>query len=71
MGTITVKVGSIPGVLSDIALNAGATVRDALAAAGLNASGYDVRLNGTTITDLNTTLSNGALVLLAKQIKGN
>ncbi len=71
MSTITIKVGTIPGVLNDIALNAGATVKDALAAAGLNALGYDVRVNGTTITDLNTTLSNGALVLLAKQIKGN
>lgn len=67
---ITVKVGRLPGTLNDVALESGANVGQALSHAGLNAEGYEVRVNGNTATS-STTLSDGDTVLLTRQIKGN
>ncbi len=70
-GYITVKVGRLPGQIQEYVLNGDRTVRAALAVAGLNANGYEVRLNGNPVTDLGTAVSNGDQVLLTRVIKGN
>lgn len=70
MGEIIVKVGKMPGVLTEVALGAGATVANALEAAGLSADGMDIRVSGNTAT-LETALTNGSIVILAAKIKGN
>jgi putative ubiquitin-RnfH superfamily antitoxin RatB of RatAB toxin-antitoxin module len=70
MSTIIVKVGQMPGTLSEVALSEGATVRDALSQAGLSVGSNEIRVNGQTATE-STTLSNNAIVLLVAKIKGN
>lgn len=67
---VLVKVGKLPGVLSDIALNDGATVETALSTANLDATGFEVRVNGESATG-STRIADGDTVLLTRQIKGN
>ena len=68
--SIEVKVGTVPGVLKTIALDDDATAQDAITTAGVDASGYDVRVNGDSVA-LSKELEDGDSVLLFKQIKGN
>lgn len=67
---ITVRVGYMPGTIQEVAVSSGAKVSEVLSVAGMESSGYDIRVNGETATT-STTVSQGALVLLVKQIKGN
>ena len=71
-GYITVKVGKLPGGVTEIALNGGRTVADALGAAGLDGaiSGHEIRVNGA-VSDRARNLRQGDLVLLVRQVKGN
>lgn len=69
--TKTIKVGMMPGTINEYAVEAGTTVREVLELAGLSASGYDVKIDGTKITDFEQTVDNANLVLLVKQVKGN
>ena len=67
---ITVRVGRLPGRIAEIALNGGRSVADALAAAELDPTGYEVRVNGSP-AEAGTELEDGDTVLLVKKIKGN
>jgi sulfur carrier protein ThiS len=67
---IMVKVGKLPGAISEIALNGDRTVRAALQAAELNATGYQIRVNGDD-ADLDTRVYEGSSIFLVKKIKGN
>ena len=67
---IMVKVGKLPGAITEIALNGDRTVNAALQAAGLNPSGFQVKVNGADAT-LETSLVEGSTVFLVKKIKGN
>jgi soluble P-type ATPase len=69
----TIKVGVMPGKINEFVVEIGTTVTDVLALAGLDASGYDVKVDGIKVTDLSRTLvgERTNLVLLAKQVKGN
>lgn len=69
--TLTVKVGVIPGAINEYVLEAGSTVGQALELANLTATGYDVRLDGNTVSVDTTIPSDAKLIILAKQIKGN
>lgn len=66
-----IKVGKIPGRTQVVELNEGATIADALRAADLSVSGYELRLSGQVTDDFNKTVSDGDMVLLAQKIKGN
>ena len=66
-----VKVGKIPGRTQVVELNEGATIADALKAADLPVSGYELRLSGTVTEDFNKEVKDGDMVLLAQKIKGN
>ncbi len=68
--SIHVQVGVVPGVRKDVDLEDGATAGEAIAEAGFDASGYDVRVNGDSVA-LSEGLGDGDTVLLFKQIKGN
>ena len=68
---VSVKIGIMPGRISEFVFNAGTTVQEALGVAELNAQGYEVRYNGTTITDMDKTLTESGTLLLVKQVKGN
>jgi len=65
-----ITIGKVPGTLSNIAVDDNAKVSDALAAAELNADGFEIRLNGAEAS-LNTPVPDGAKVFLVKKIKGN
>ena len=69
---ITVNVGQFPSRdgVRPYELPEGSTVAAALAAAGLSADGFDIRVNGV-IGTLEQTLSNGDSVTLVRKIKGN
>jgi putative ubiquitin-RnfH superfamily antitoxin RatB of RatAB toxin-antitoxin module len=68
---ITVKVGTVPGTLTELALNSGATVAQALELANLSASGYDVRMDGETVAVDAVIPATAKVIVLVKQIKGN
>lgn len=67
---IITRVGRLPGKITEIALNGDRTVAAALAAAELDPSGYECRVNGSP-ADAGTVLQDGDTVLLVKKIKGN
>ena len=67
---LNVKVGTMPGRVNEFAFEEGTTVRKALEVAGLTTEGYQIKVNGVE-EGLESTLSDGDLILLVKQIKGN
>jgi len=67
---ITVRVGRLPGAITEIALNGDRTVQAALEAAGLDATGYEVKVSGNG-ADLSQVLQDNDTVLLVKKIRGN
>lgn len=70
-GNSTVRIGTMPGRIQEYALDASATFAEALSVAELSAEGYEIKADGSVITDLNTSIGSTNLVLLAKQVKGN
>lgn len=69
--TNTVRVGQMPGQISEYAFEAGTTLEQALEVAGLSTSGYEVKVDGSKVTDLSQTVDGANLILLVRQIKGN
>ena len=68
---IEVKVMEVPGAVTDLALEDGSTVGEALTAAGKSVrSGYTLKVGGAE-ADESTVLTNGARVIIAKGAKGN
>lgn len=70
-GNAEVRVGVMPGKIDSYAVEAGTTIESLLSTAGLSASGYDVKVDGTKVTDLSQPVGSASLVLLVKQVKGN
>lgn len=69
MSTMFIKVVRVPGTVSEVCLNEGATVADALEAAGITpSSSEEVSLNGHR-TNLSTTLSDADRVIVSKATK--
>ncbi|NVZ07982.1 hypothetical protein HW932_01745 [Allochromatium humboldtianum] len=67
--TMFVKIVRVPGSVSEIALNDGATVADALAAADITpSSNEELTVNGHASAQ-DATLSDGARIVLAKAAK--
>lgn len=66
-----IRVGVMPGRINEFVVEEGVTLASLLELAGLDASGFDVKVDGTKVTDLNTVVDGANLVLLAKQVKGN
>jgi len=71
---MNITIGKFPGtsirplVLPD--RPEGVKVRDALAASGIDNTGFDIRVNGGVAT-VDTVLSEGNAVLLTQKIKSN
>jgi len=66
-----VRIGVMPGRINEFAVSTGKTVGEALEIAGLDADGYEVKIDGQT-GDVSTVITeNTNLILLAKQVKGN
>lgn len=67
----TIRVGVMPGRIQEVAVESGATVADALQIAGLDAGGYDIKVDGTKVDAEHTIADSANLILLVKQVKGN
>jgi len=68
---MNITIGKFPGSsIRPLNLPEGKTVADALAAAGIDASGFDIRINGS-VGALGTVLMEGNAVLLTQKIKSN
>jgi hypothetical protein len=68
---ISVRVGALPQTpIREVTLDEGATVRDALSAAGISLDGREVRVGGAP-AGLDDEVSNGDSVLVTAQVKGN
>lgn len=68
-GNSTIKIGVMPGRITEYAVNPGTTVSDALQMAGLSSSGYEIKLDGRTVTE--SDVASGNILLLTKKVKGN
>jgi hypothetical protein len=69
--SIVVKVGQVPGRITEVAVLDGATVRDALSAGGITApEGYTVTVNGAPAS-MHSAVHRNATVLVTRQIRGN
>jgi hypothetical protein len=67
-----IRVGMMPGRIEEYAVEVGTPISEVLAMAGLDPTGYDVKVDGIKITDFNTPVTQSTnLILLAKQVKGN
>jgi len=67
---IMIKVGRVPGTVSEFALNGDRDVAAALAVAGLDPTGFTVTVNGWP-PEPGDELEDGDIVLLGKKTKGN
>lgn len=70
--TIPVQVSVVPGNTKAVSVDRDATVSDAIAAAGFNADGYQVRADGRTLTNPDQEgVTAGQSIILTRQVKGN
>ena len=69
----TVKVGMMPGRINEFVVEVGTSIKDLLLVAELDATGYEIKVDGATITTTEAVVVNEStnLVLLVKQVKGN
>ena len=68
----TIRVGMMPGKINEFAVSTGTSFAEVLSLAGLDATGYDVKVDGNVATDLNGVVTDSTnLILLAKVVKGN
>ena len=66
-----VKVGKMPGRIEEYVVTPGQTISDVLSMAGLDSTGYDIKVDGEIGTPDTKVTENTNLILLAKQVKGN
>jgi uncharacterized UPF0146 family protein len=69
--TKVVKAGQMPGRIVEVVVEVGSTVGQVLEIAGLDATGYEIKMDGVAVqsTDVITEATN--LILLVKLVKGN
>lgn len=65
------KIGKMPGRMEEYALEPGSTVQDALNLAELDVENFEVKMDGNSIDDLNTSADGAAVIMLTKKVKGN
>lgn len=71
MSDIFVKVVRVPGAVTEVALSEGATVADALSAAGISSTGSESIRVGAADATVDTSVSDGDRVVIAQGAKGN
>lgn len=69
----TVRVGVMPGRINEYAVEVGQSIKSVLELAQLDPEGYEVKVDGEKVTDIENAVveSSTNLILLAKQVKGN
>ena len=71
MSEIFVKIVRVPGAVTEVGLTQGATVQDALDAAGIEPNSNESLKVGSTTVDRNHTLVDGDRVIHSMGAKGN
>ena len=66
----TVKVGKMPGKITEVVVDQQTTIGEALSYAELSPEGYDIKVDGN-IKSADDLVGNANLIILAKQVKGN
>lgn len=70
-GNADLKVGKMPGVITNVMTEDGTSAKDAFELAGMEIEeGYEIRYNGNTIEEDEVVDEDGTL-LLVKKVKGN
>lgn len=70
MNTLTIKVGTMPGKLVELAVERGTSAREIFRLAEVEIGNHEVRLDGNKI-DLDSSVNEGKLLVAMKMIKGN
>lgn len=70
METTTIRVGKMPGRISEFAVAKETSIKEVLELAGLDASGHDIKVDGK-VASLNDTVGDANLIILAQMVKGN
>jgi hypothetical protein len=65
-----IKVAKVPGTAVEVAVEANATIEEILETAGIDATGYDIRV-GDASAFLTDVPADGAKIYLTQQLKGN
>jgi len=68
---VDVTVIKFPGSSQMVTLEDGATIQDAIDAADFDTDGFEVKINGATVSDINATVVSGSRIVLVKKVKGN
>jgi len=71
MSEIFVKIVRVPGAVTEVGLEQGSTVADALSAAGIEQNNAEVLKVGSSSVDRNYTLVDGDRVIYSIGAKGN
>lgn len=67
-----VKVGIMPGRITEVAVELGQSIASVIELAGLDSEGYEVKVDGETVNAEETTIQPETnLILLVRQVKGN
>lgn len=69
--TKTIKVGQMPGILSEVIVPVGYTVSQVLEVANLNATGLEIKVDGAVVTSDYAVNESTNTILLVKKVKGN
>ena len=67
---ITVRVGKMPGRIQEVEVEEGATIAEVVEQTGLDVSGFESRINGTTVA-MDTVVEEDQDILFFRKIKGN
>lgn len=71
MNYYAVQVSKVPGPMSTITVEGGATVADALELAHITMEpGYEIRMDNEIVA-LGTEITSDSVIILTKMIKGN
>lgn len=70
---VLVKVGKMPGEIREYGIQEGTSVREALNIAGLDPSGYEVKVDTVPCANIDAkkVTSTTKLILLVAKVKGN
>ena len=70
MSKIKVKVVQVPGGVTEVEIESGQTVKEALELAQVDPKGYQVMIKGKQI-GVSTKVSQGMKIILAEDVEGN
>ena len=65
------RVGKMPGRITEVVVEVGTSIKDVLEIAGLDANGFEIKVDGNPATLDTKVTEDTNLVILAQKVKGN